>query len=253
MFCLGAIVGSFLNVVILRLPDDKQSIVFPASHCPACHNSLAWYENIPLLSFLFLRGKCSSCHHKISFQYPVVELLMATLSVALYYRFGLSFTTFGFFIFCAALLVIIWIDLHHQIIPDAISLPGIAIGFLFSFINDFVSWQESLIGLIIGGGVLYLISLLYFLLRKQEGMGGGDIKLLAMLGAFLGFKSLPFIVFASSISGAIIGLAAILIQKKEKSTRIPFGPFLSLAALTYLFFRDTIHYIFFLYLNGELF
>jgi len=178
---------------------------------------------------------------------------MAILSLALFHRFGLSLTTGGYFIFCASLLAIIWIDIHHQIIPDKISLSGIVFGFLFSFVNTMVSWQESLIGLLIGGGVLYAISALYYLLRKQEGMGGGDIKLLAMLGAFLGYKSLPFIIFASSLSGAIVGLAAMVKQKKGSATRIPFGPFLSLAALVYLFFRDDIHLLFFLYIRGELF
>jgi len=252
-FFLGAIVGSFLNVVILRLPSDDQSILFPASHCPSCKNSLAWYENIPILSYIFLKGRCSHCQTKISMQYPVVELLMAILSLALYHHFGLSLTTGGYFFFCAALLSIIWIDIHHQIIPDKISIPGIAAGFFFSFVNVFVSWQESLIGIALGGGVLFAISALYYLLRKQEGMGGGDIKLLAMLGAFLGYKSLPFIIFASSLSGAIVGLAAMIKQKKGGASRIPFGPFLSLAALFYLFFRDNIHRLFLLYINGELF
>ncbi len=252
-FCLGAVVGSFLNVVILRLPSEDQSIVFPASHCPACKKTLCWYENIPLLSYIFLLGKCSNCKRLISPQYPVVELLMGVLSVALFFRFGLTLTGFGYFIFCGALLAIIWIDLHHQIIPDVISLPGILFGFCFSFFNSTVGWQESLIGLIIGGGVLYLISLLYYLLRKQEGMGGGDIKLLAMLGAFLGYLSLPFIIFASSISGAVIGIATLLIHKKEVNTRIPFGPFLSISALIYLFFKEQIHLLFALYLRGELF
>ncbi len=253
IFCFGAIVGSFLNVVILRLPKENQSIVFPASHCPSCQKTLRWYENIPILSYLFLLGRCSHCKTTISLQYPVVELLMGVLSIALFHRFGFSLTTGGYFIFCAALLVIIWIDLHHQIIPDVISLPGIVLGFLFSFFNQTVSWQESLIGLIIGGGVLYLISLLYYLLRKQEGMGGGDIKLLAMLGAFLGYTSLPFIIFASSLTGAVIGIPTLLLEKKGRNTRIPFGPFLSLAALVYLFFKEHIHLLFQLYLRGELF
>ena len=124
-FCLGAVVGSFLNVVILRLPSEGQSIVFPASHCPVFNKTLRWYENIPLLSYLFLLGKCSSCKSSISLQYPVIELLMGILSVTLFFRFGFTPTGFGYFLFCGALLVIIWIDIHHQIIPDVISLPGI--------------------------------------------------------------------------------------------------------------------------------
>lgn len=252
-FIFGSIIGSFLNVVIFRLPSRDESIIFPASHCPACGTQLHWYENIPIISYILLRGRCFHCHKGISLQYPVVEFLMAILSLALYRHFGLTITAFGFFILCASLLVIIWIDLHHQIIPDIISLPGIVFGFLFSFFNTLITWQESLIGLLIGGGILYTISALYYILRKKVGMGGGDIKLLAMLGAFLGYKSLPFIILASSLTGAIVGLTTIVVQKKGAETRIPFGPFLSLAALVYLFFRDNIHFLFLLYIRGELF
>ena len=185
-------------------------------------------------------------------QYPLVELLMALLSCAVFIKFGLSFAAAGYFIFCAALLVIIWIDIHHQIIPDVISLPGIFIGFCFAFINPAVSWQDSLIGLLAGGGVLYAIAIGYYLLRKQEGMGGGDIKLLAMIGAFLGWQSLLFVIFFSSLSGTIIGVAMLMKQGKDKASRIPFGPFLSVAALFFLFFREQIFYYFNMYLQGQL-
>jgi len=154
----GAIIGSFLNVVILRLPEKDASIVFPASHCPKCLNNLSWYENIPVLSYIFLRGKCSHCHTSISLQYPVVEILTALLAAAVCFKFGYSLQAGGYFILGAALLVIIFIDIHHQIIPDIISLPGIILGFLFSLVNSSVTWQSSLIGLLLGGGVLYTIS-----------------------------------------------------------------------------------------------
>ncbi len=245
----GLIIGSFLNVVILRLPDENASIVFPASHCPKCGHNLSWYENIPVLSYVILAGKCKSCKTAISFQYPLVELLTSLLAVACVYRFGLSMTAAGYFIFCAALVVIIWIDIHHQIIPDVISLPGIILGFLFSFINTAVTWKSSLIGLLVGGGVLYVIALFYFLIRKQDGMGGGDIKLLAMLGAFLGWQSLPFIILVSSFTGTIGGLVAMIEQRKGGQTRIPFGPFLAGAALIYLFFMEEIHQLYFWYLT----
>ncbi len=249
-FCFGAIVGSFLNVVILRLPNEEESVVFPASHCTSCMTDLHWYENIPILSFLVLRGKCSHCKAKISFQYPVVELSMAILTMGLVQRFGLSIAATGYFIFSAALLVIIWIDIYHQIIPDVISLPGIILGLIFSFTSPVLHWQDSLIGLLIGGGILWGIAELYFMLRKVDGMGGGDIKLLAMIGAFLGWQSLPFVIFASSLSGSIIGILAMLKQKKGGQTRIPFGPFLSIAALAYLFFQDKIFMLYGLYLNA---
>ena len=247
----GAIVGSFLNVVILRLPDPNQSIVFPASHCPRCSSALHWYENIPIISYLFLRAKCGHCKAPISLQYPLVELMMALLAAATIYTFQLSITSAGYFIFCAALLVIIVIDIHHQIIPDVISLPGIVLGVLFSFVSPTVTWQNSLIGLLVGGGVLYAVAFFYLLLRKIDGMGGGDIKLLAMIGAWLGWHSLPFVIFASSLSGSLVGLIAMFYQKKGGRTRIPFGPFLSLSALIYLFYSESILYFFHLYLTGQ--
>ena len=247
----GAIVGSFLNVVILRLPRENASIVFPASHCPKCEHPLAWYENIPVLSYIVQLGKCRHCKTSISLQYPTVELITALLAAALVHRFGLTPVTGGYFLFVAALIVIIFIDIHLQIIPDVISLPGIIAGFLFSFVNPMVDWLDSLIGILAGGGVLYAVATLYFLLRKQDGMGGGDIKLLAMLGAFLGWQSLPFIVFFSSLTGSVIGIAALAAQKKGAQTRIPFGPFLSVAGLCYLFFSQEIIYFFNLYLQGQ--
>lgn len=248
-FMFGSIIGSFLNVVILRLPDPDASIAFPPSHCPKCKNRLNWYENIPLLSYLALRGRCSHCKVSISAQYPIVELLTGLLTVAVVANFGLSLTALGFFVFCAALVTIIWIDLHHQIIPDVISLPGIIFGFTFSFVSTFVTWQDSLIGLLAGGGIFYAVSYSYYLLRRQEGLGGGDIKLLAMLGAFLGWQSLLFIIFASSVTGTIVGLFAMRSQKKGGATRIPFGPFLALSGLFYLFFRPQVQELFNLYLN----
>lgn len=247
----GAIVGSFLNVVILRLPDDNQSIVFPASHCTSCNTQLRWYENIPIISYLFLGGKCAHCSARISWQYPLVEVAMAILSIGLVHTFGLSIETAAYFIFSAALLVIIVIDIHHQIIPDVISLPGVILGFLFSFINHTVTWQSSLIGLILGGGVLYTIAFGYYLLRKVDGMGGGDIKLLAMIGAWLGWQSLPFVILFSSVSGTIVGLIAMRSQKKGGQTRIPFGPFLSIAALVYTFYSERILYFYNLYITGQ--
>jgi leader peptidase (prepilin peptidase)/N-methyltransferase len=247
----GTMIGSFLNVVILRLPDHNQSIVYPASHCPQCSSPLHWYENIPIISYLMLRGKCSHCKMPISIQYPVVELTMALLAAALMYKFQLSIAAAGYFLFSAALLVVIVIDIHHQIIPDVISLPGIVLGVLFSLVSDTVTWQSSLIGLLAGGGVLYAVAYFYLLLRKADGMGGGDIKLLAMIGAWLGWQSLPFVIFASSFSGSIIGLIAMFYQKKGGRTRIPFGPFLSLSALIYTFYSEKILYLFNLYLSGQ--
>lgn len=247
----GALVGSFLNVVILRLPKEGASVVFPASHCPKCNTNLHWFENIPIISWIFLRGRCRTCKVAISIQYPLVELTMALLSCFLITQFNISLAFAGYFLFSAALLTIIVIDFYHQIIPDVISLPGIVLGFAFSFINPSVYWLDSLIGFIVGGGFLYAIAWAYYLLRKQEGMGGGDIKLLAMLGAWLGYQSLLFIVFFSSLSGAIIGIIVLKMQKNDSNTRIPFGPFLSIAALVYLFWSIEIQHYFTLYTTGQ--
>jgi leader peptidase (prepilin peptidase)/N-methyltransferase len=239
-FFFGAAVGSFLNVVIARLPAGE-SIVFPASRCPKCHAPIRWFDNIPLLSFILLRRQCRRCGAAISWQYPLVELAMALLTLALYKKFGLSAAFAIYFLFTGALLAIIFIDLRHQIIPDSISLPGILIGFFASFLNPLVTWQQAGLGLLLGGGVLYGIAAAYYLLAKREGMGGGDIKLLAMIGAFLGWQCLPFVIFGSSLLGSVVGIGAMLYQKKGGKTVIPFGPFLSLAGLLYLFFVSEIN------------
>jgi leader peptidase (prepilin peptidase)/N-methyltransferase len=236
----GALVGSFLNVVILRLPNEGESIVLPPSHCPKCQALIRWYDNIPIISFLFLRGRCRRCRQPISWQYPVVELMMALLSLALFRSFGIGPAFFVYFVFCAALLAIIFIDLHHQIIPDVISLPGIVLGFAASFLLPGLSWQESLIGLLAGGGVFYAIAGGYYLLTRRAGMGGGDIKLLAMIGAFLGWRALPFVIFASALLGSVIGIGAMIKQKKGGKTVVPYGPFLAVASFIYLFFTNEI-------------
>jgi leader peptidase (prepilin peptidase) / N-methyltransferase len=246
----GAVVGSFLNVVIARLPAENESIIFPASRCPKCLKPIKWYDNIPILSFVLLKGKCRNCGAAISWQYPLVELIMALLSLALLFKFGLTPALPIYFIFSGALLVVIFIDLYHKIIPDSISLPGIIIGFGCSFINPAVTWQQSGLGLLFGGGVLYAVAAGYYLFTKRQGMGGGDIKLLAMIGGFLGWQSLPFVVFGSSVLGALVGLAAMAKQKTGGKTMIPYGPFLSIAALFYMFYREPINYYLALYFFG---
>ncbi len=240
----GAMIGSFLNVVIVRLPEEGGSIVFPASHCPSCKKPIAWYDNIPLLSFLVLRGRCRQCGERISWRYPLVEAAMTLLSLALYQHFGFTILYPVYFVFCAALLVVIFIDIQHQIIPDLISLPGIVLGFCLSFVNPFVSWQDAGLGIMFGGGGLYLVAMGYYLFTRREGMGGGDIKLLAMIGAFLGWQSLPFVVFASSVLGTVVGIWPMVKQGKGGKTVIPYGPFLAIAAMMYLFFRQEIILLF---------
>ena len=233
-------VGSFLNVVILRLPNDAESIVFPASHCPKCKKNIRWYDNLPILSFLLLKGKCRFCGQKISWQYPLVELLMGLLSGALFVTYGIGVEFVVYFVFCAALLAIIFIDFHHQIIPDVISLPGIVLGFAASFILPDISWQESALGLCVGGGLFYSIAAAYYLFAKRAGMGGGDIKLLAMIGALLGWQALPFVVFCSALLGSIIGVGAMIQQGKGGKTVVPYGPFLAAACYLHIFFEHDI-------------
>lgn len=243
----GAAVGSFLNVLICRIPEG-QSIVFPSSHCPKCQHPIRFYDNIPLISYLVLRGKCRDCHDKISFRYPLVEAITALMALLLFWKFGLSLKYLFSFIFTAALIVITFIDLDLQIIPDVITLPGIPIFFILAvFFMDISVW-ESLLGILIGGGCLFAIAFGYEVITKREGMGGGDIKLLAMLGAFLGWKSLFFILFVSSLLGAVIGITLMVIKGENMKYAVPFGPFLSVAAVAYLFVGlDVMNYFFYRY------
>jgi leader peptidase (prepilin peptidase)/N-methyltransferase len=238
----GMVVGSFLNVCICRLPKGE-SVVSPPSHCPLCAYRIRWYDNIPLVSYLLLRGRCRGCGARISFQYPLVELLNGLLTLALFLRFGPSPVFLALFLFCSALVVITFIDLEHQIIPDEISLPGIVVGFICSFFLPGHSWLNSLLGILLGGGSLLLVAYGYQWLTGKEGMGGGDIKLLAMMGAFLGWKSVPFIIFASSLAGSLIGITLMLAQKKDSKLAVPFGPYLAFSAVLYIFYgRQIIHW-----------
>jgi leader peptidase (prepilin peptidase) / N-methyltransferase len=245
--CVGAAVGSFLNVLIFRIPEG-QSIVLPSSHCQKCGHAVRVYDNIPIISYLILRGKCRDCHEKISLQYPIVEAITAIMSLLLFLKFGLSLKYLFSFIFTCALIVITFIDLRHQIIPDVISLPGIPVFFLLAVLFMNLTVWESLLGILIGGGCLFAIAFLYEIITKREGMGGGDIKLLAMLGAFLGWKSLFFILFVSSLLGAVVGVSAMIMKGQDMKYAVPFGPSLSIAAVAYLFVgADVMNFLFFHY------
>lgn len=238
----GMTVGSFLNVCICRMPKDE-SVVSPPSHCPQCNYRIRWYDNIPVISYLLLRGRCRGCGVRISLQYPLVELLNGLLTLALFLRFGPTLAFAVLFVFCSALVVITFIDLEHQIIPDEISLPGIVIGFICSFFLNGHSWVNSLLGILLGGGSLLFVAYGYQWLTGKDGMGGGDIKLLAMMGAFLGWKAVPFIIFASSLVGSVVGVTIMLLQKKDSKLAIPFGPYLAFGAVLYIFYgRQIIHW-----------
>ena len=236
---LGAIVGSFLNVCIYRIPSGK-SIVFPASHCPACKHPIKFYDNIPIISYIILRGKCRNCDEKISPIYPAIELLTAIMSLLLFRKYGLSLEYLFSFMFVCALIIITFIDLEHQIIPDVITLPGIPLFALAAILFMNITLKASLIGILAGGGCLYLVALVYQLLTKREGMGGGDIKLLAMLGGFLGWQSLWFIIMASSLIGAVAGISVMISKGRDSKYAIPFGPFLSIGAVAYIFWGNMV-------------
>ncbi len=241
LFILGAIIGSFLNVCIVRIPQ-KTSIVFPHSHCPFCKQPIAFYDNIPLFSFIILNGRCRNCRAPISFQYFAVELLTPLIFLVLYYFFDLSWLFIFAAIFSCALITITFIDLKHQIIPDLISLPAIPFFFLSSFILPWISPADSFIGIVIGGGSIYLFRLGYYVVRKEEGMGLGDVKLLAMIGAFLGWKGSLLSLMIGAFVGSIIGIAIIAVRGKDFKYAIPFGPFLSLGAFCSLLWGNTILY-----------
>jgi leader peptidase (prepilin peptidase)/N-methyltransferase len=238
-FIFGTIIGSFLNVCMFRLPK-KQSIISPSSYCPNCHQPIKFYYNIPILSFLFLWGKCSNCREPISFRYPVIELLAGLLSLALFLKFDLSLSYFVYLTFSAALLVITFIDLDHQIIPDVITLPGIILGFIASLFLPGMTLMDSIIGIAAGGGGLFLVAMGYKFLTKREGMGIGDIKLISMIGAFLGIKGVLLTIFLGSLFGSSVGLAVMLKEKKDRTYAVPFGPFLAIGAIIYIFWGEII-------------
>jgi len=238
-FLLGVIIGSFLNVCIRRLPAGE-SVVSPPSHCPQCGARIRSWDNIPLLSYLVLRGRCRACGTSIPLRYPVVEALTGGMLVLLVWRFDLSALLVVDGIFVAALLVVSFIDLDHQIIPDVISLPGIAVGLLFSIAGWGPPLRTSLAGVLLGGGILYAVAAGYQLLTGREGMGGGDIKLLAMIGAFLGWRGVLVTLVLGSFTGAVIGIGLMAVRGADSRVPIPFGPFLALGALCALFFGDAL-------------
>src|SRR4030042_5420410 len=210
----GALIGSFLNVCICRLPREE-SIVTPGSHCPQCNNPIRCYDNVPVLSYLLLRGKCRHCGKPISIHYPVVEGVTALSSWVLFTTYGPSLSYLFFFAFVAALIVITVIDLQHQIIPDVISIPGMGVGLLGSLLLPHLSFLNSLGGLLLGGGSLFLVATIYQWLFKREGMGGGDVKLLGMIGAFLGWKAVILTILLSSLVGSLIGILVMVLKGKD--------------------------------------
>jgi leader peptidase (prepilin peptidase)/N-methyltransferase len=252
-FIMGAVFGSFLNVCIVRFPAD-QSVVRPASHCPRCKAAIAWRHNIPLLSYILLRGRCASCRAPISARYFMVELLTGLIFLVFYRIYGLQPLTFAYLFMACCFVVATFVDFSHRIIPDEVSVGGMVAGLGFSLFipemhgaqywnaahpafNHLLSLGYSLLGVIIGGGVIYLMAVLGDWLFKKESMGGGDIKLLAMIGAFLGWESAILAFFIAPFFGAVYGLVE---KIRTGDTAIAYGPFLILGAVISLFWGGEI-------------
>jgi len=238
VFVFGAVIGSFLNVCIYRI-QREESIVWPGSRCPTCGASIAFYDNLPIVSFLLLLGRCRACRAPISWRYPLVEALNGAGYLLLWRQFGLTWPAPIYALFFSALVVVTFIDLDIQIIPDVISLPGIAIGLAVSH------WLpqgliNSLIGALGGYVFFWVVAVVGARVLKQEAMGGGDIKLIAMVGAFLGWWNVILTIFLGSLSGAVVGLLLMAVKGWRRRTPIPFGPFLALGAVLALFFGEPI-------------
>ena len=238
---LGCIVGSFLNVVIYRFPRGK-SVVRPRSYSVSCGHQIRWYENIPIVSYILLKGKCSSCGEKISLRYPFVEFLTGLAAVAAYLKWGLTVDFIFNFLFLAILIAITFIDIDFKIIPDELNLIGFILGIIYSFFRPDYTVIDALLGATVGAGFLFLIGYLYFKIKDIEGLGFGDVKLMASVGTYLGWFGSLFTIFFGSLVGAVVGITvAYLKREKDKGKyEIPFGPFLALGAVVYLFFGDKI-------------
>jgi len=244
IFIIGTICGSFMNVCIHRMPK-KESIITPRSHCPSCGKLIAWFDNIPVISFLVLGGKCRHCKAKISLRYAMVEILSGITYCVLYLYFGLTINFFIFLFLISSLIVVSFIDLKTHEIPDEITLPGIALGLVIAALypplmgktTNLSSFLDSALGVLAGGGTIFILGMFGEFIFKKEAMGGGDVKLLAMIGAFLGWKLTIFTFFLAPFFGASVGIT---LKLKEGRDVIPYGPYLSLAAFVSLLWGDKI-------------
>jgi len=253
MTMLGMCIGSFLNVVIYRLPKMMQqdwheqccelmdmkdedvseqqqvNLIFPGSSCPACQHKITALENIPVISYLFLKGRCSSCKVKISLQYPIIEMFTGLATAYVAWHFGFSLQTLFAVFFTWALICLSVIDLEHSLLPDDITLPFMWLGLACNIFGVFTDINSSLIGAMLGYAILWIIFISFKTVTGKEGMGYGDFKLLALLGAWLGWQSLPLIILLSSIAASVIGLAMIIFKGRDKAAAFPFGPYLAIA------------------------
>tara|TARA_R110002094_G_scaffold22142_6_gene34370 strand:- start:172 stop:1050 length:879 start_codon:yes stop_codon:yes gene_type:complete len=254
IFVLGLLIGSFLNVVILRLPvmmerDWKQqccelleldnsnkdkdelniNLVTPRSRCPKCKHQISVFENIPVISYLFLKGKCSNCENKISIRYPLIEMVSGASVVIVAYYFGVSPQTLFALLLTWSLIALSMIDFDHQLLPDDITLPLLWLGIIINIFGLFTDLESSVLGAIFGYGTLWSVYMIFKVVTGKEGMGHGDFKLLAVLGAWFGWQSLPLIIILSSLVGAVIGISLIIFKSHDRNTAIPFGPYLAVA------------------------
>jgi leader peptidase (prepilin peptidase)/N-methyltransferase len=256
VFLFGLVLGSFLNVCIVRIPSGK-SVVLPASACPQCGTAIRPYDNVPVLSYLVLRGKCRGCKAQISLMYPVVEALTGLLFLGCYFAFGLTVEGLKWAIFSAILVVLIFTDLRERLLPDVVNYTGLCLALVLSFFaqptdgtaqwlsshifefpppSPVLSFADALLGAAVGGGLLWLVSEAYFRLRGREGMGFGDVKMMLMAGAFLGVKRTLLTIMTGSLLGSILGIAFILSRRKDSDYELPFGTFLGFAAILSVFF-----------------
>jgi leader peptidase (prepilin peptidase) / N-methyltransferase len=255
---LGLVIGSFLNVVILRLPEGI-SIVRPRSRCPKCKRAIAWYDNVPILSYALLGSRCRGCNKKISIRYPLVEALSGIVGLLVYYKFGLGIEWVIFFSFSAALIVLAFVDLDHRILPDAITLNGIWVGILANVYlaqpsplaarllravgveatnSRVIALLASLLGAVVGGGLLWGVAEAYLRLRGIEGMGFGDVKMMAMVGAFLGAPRALLTIMIGSLLGSVVGLLYIRFAGKSREYELPFGTFLAASGMVVVLCGD---------------
>jgi len=248
-FILGSLWGSFSNVCIYRLPNSG-NVAKGRSFCPDCKNKIKWFDNIPFFSYLFLKGKCRQCSKPISFQYFIVELLTAISFVLIFHIYGVSITTLLLLILSIFFIIIFFIDLKHFIIPNVLTFPLMFIGFLKSFdpnLNQtiFPNYINSLIGGLFGYSIIWLIIFFYKNIRKKEGMGLGDAKLMAVIGFWFGWVSIPFTIFISSVVALIIVVPSLINQSKKMSSEIPFGPYIIIGCIVYIIFANQIKYFLF--------
>ncbi len=243
VFVFGAICGSFLNVCIYRLPR-RQSIILPPSRCMSCRTKIRFYDNIPIIGYLLCQGRCRYCGKPFSIRYAFVELLTAVLVTSLFCAYGITTQSVFFFLFFSVLIVVSFIDIDHRIIPNSISIPGIFLGFLAAvimplFVDDwFVTPKESLLGLVLGGGSLFFVNYAYSWFTGRDGIGFGDVKLLAMMGAFFGAAVVLWTIFLGSLMGSIYGVGMIVLQRRSSKYPMPFGPFIVLGCVVSLLFAE---------------